>query len=138
MANLEPKMGNLARSWYHLSNVFWIRETILVKPPQIKNPKTVEHFQRLLGVSGVLLEDAMLGHAGAILAMGSWESMRPCVRVVVCLFVRRFACGSRLRVWVSVGLFVCVSVCLFVLPYHLESEIGFAASYTLIALQARN
>ena len=66
MTKVEPRMGNLARFWEHLGDFFWILGAIF--PELAKTTKTtrVQHFYRVLGILGVLLE-AMLSHLGAML-----------------------------------------------------------------------
>ena len=44
MANLEPKMANLAHFWEHLGDIFCILGAILPKMAKTEKTRTVEHF----------------------------------------------------------------------------------------------
>ena len=73
MANLEPKIGNLARFWAHLGDLSRILGAIFPKLAKTKKTTIVHHFGRFFWILGALLEamlahlSAMLEHVGAIL-----------------------------------------------------------------------
>ena len=66
MANLEPKMANLAHFWEHLGDFCCTLGAILPKMAKTKKTMRVHHFRRFFGVLGLLLK-AMLAHLGAML-----------------------------------------------------------------------
>ena len=65
MANLEPKMANLAHFWEHLGNLFCILGAILPKMAKTKKTTTAHYSGRFFPILETVLE-AKLAHLGAI------------------------------------------------------------------------